>query len=138
MILAEHIQTLQAQWGSRLRTEEPLAAHTSLGIGGPATAFIGVETIEQLASVLTTTQKLGCDTLIIGGLTTSGCVRATAVDAIQHGFVPVVVRDAVGDRDPSPHEANLFDLENKYADVMTSSEVAAAISQRPGVDPADD
>ena len=79
----------------------------------------------------------GIDTLIICGLTTSGCVRATAVDAIQHGFVPVVVRDAVGDRGPAPHEANLFDLENKYADVMTSSEVAAVISELRGADPAD-
>lgn len=77
------------------------------------------------------------DTLIICGLTTSGCVRATAVDAIQHGFVPVVVRDAVGDRDPAPHEANLFDLENKYADVMTSSEVTAVIADRREMDPAD-
>jgi maleamate amidohydrolase len=46
-----------------------------------------------------------------------------------------VVRDAVGDRDPAPHEANLFDLENKYADVMASSEVAAVLSERFGIDP---
>ena len=74
-------------------------------------------------------REAGVDTLIICGLTTSGCVRATAVDAIQHGFVPVVVRDAVGDRDPTPHEANLFDLENKYADVVALAEVAAVLSR---------
>ncbi|MEV0248645.1 isochorismatase family protein [Nocardia sp. NPDC050712] len=59
----------------------------------------------------------GIDTLFIAGLTTSGCVRATATDAMQHGFRPVVVADACGDRDPRLHEANLFDLNAKYADV---------------------
>ncbi|MDG1438731.1 MAG: isochorismatase family protein [Emcibacteraceae bacterium] len=59
------------------------------------------------------------DGLIITGLSTSGCVRATAVDACQYGFVPLVVRDAVGDRDPRPHEANLFDLQAKYAEVVS-------------------
>ena len=81
-----------------------------------------------LADVL---RSAGIDTLIICGLTTSGCVRATAVDAIQHGFIPVVVRDAVGDRDPVPHEANLFDLASKYADVVTSSDVATMLSTEP-------
>ena len=58
------------------------------------------------------------DTVLIAGLSTSGCVRASAVDAIQLGFAPMVVRDAVGDRDPAPHEAALFDLDAKYADVV--------------------
>lgn len=58
------------------------------------------------------------DTVLIAGLSTSGCVRATAVDAIQLGFAPMVVREAVGDRDPAPHEAALFDLDAKYADVV--------------------
>jgi len=57
------------------------------------------------------------DTVLVTGCTTSGCVRASAVDACQHGFVPVVVREAVGDRAPGPHEANLFDLQAKYAEV---------------------
>ena len=57
------------------------------------------------------------DTVLIAGLSTSGCIRASAVDCVQHGFVPVVVREAVGDRAPGPHEANLFDLQAKYAEV---------------------
>jgi nicotinamidase-related amidase len=55
-------------------------------------------------------------------------VRASAVDALQHGFVPVVVREAVGDRDPRPHEANLFDLDAKYADVVGEAEVVTWLS----------
>jgi maleamate amidohydrolase len=52
-------------------------------------------------------------------VSTSGCVRASAVDCCQHGFIPVVVRDAVGDRAQQPHEANLFDLQAKYAEVVS-------------------
>ncbi len=63
------------------------------------------------------------------GLSTSGCVRATVVDAVSHGFVPVVVRDAVGDRDERPHEANLFDMGAKYADVLDADEVVAHLEQ---------
>ncbi|HEX6254888.1 MAG TPA: isochorismatase family protein [Euzebyales bacterium] len=88
-----------------------------------ASAFFGT----SLASTLT---ALGIDTVVIVGLSTSGCVRASAVDAIQHGFAPVVVRDAVGDRDARPHEANLFDLDAKYADVMSEAEVIARLRQR--------
>jgi nicotinamidase-related amidase len=77
-----------------------------------ASAFFGT----SLASTLT---ALGVDTVLIAGVSTSGCVRATAVDACQHGFVPWVVRDAVGDRHPAPHEANLFDLQAKYAEVVS-------------------
>jgi maleamate amidohydrolase len=76
-----------------------------------ASSFFGT----SLASTLT---AMGIDTTVIAGVSTSGCVRATAVDACQHGFVPLVVRDAVGDRDPGPHEANLFDLQAKYAEVI--------------------
>lgn len=76
-----------------------------------ASAFFGT----SLASTLT---ALAVDTLLIGGVSTSGCVRATAVDCCQHGFVPLVVRDAVGDRARAPHEANLFDLAAKYAEVI--------------------
>jgi nicotinamidase-related amidase len=68
-----------------------------------------------LASLLT---AASVDTLLIAGVSTSGCVRATAVDACQHGFVPWVVREAVGDRHPGPHEASLFDLQAKYAEVV--------------------
>jgi nicotinamidase-related amidase len=70
----------------------------------------------SLASTLT---SLDVDTLLIAGVSTSGCVRATAVDACQYGFIPLVVREAVGDRHPAPHEANLFDLQAKYAEVIS-------------------
>ncbi len=59
------------------------------------------------------------DTLLITGLSTSGCVRATALDALQHGFAPFVVREGCGDRHSAPHEANLFDLQAKYAEVVS-------------------
>jgi nicotinamidase-related amidase len=81
-----------------------------------ASAFLGT----SLASTL---QASGVDTLIITGVSTSGCVRATGVDAVQHGFIPKVVRDAVGDRDSGPHEANLYDLQAKYADVVSEREI---------------
>lgn len=64
---------------------------------------------------------MGVDTLVLTGVSTSGCVRATAVDACQHGFLPFVCRDAVGDRDPRPHESNLFDLQAKYAEVVSEA-----------------
>jgi nicotinamidase-related amidase len=61
----------------------------------------------------------GVDTLVIGGFTTSGCVRASAVDALQHDYRTVVVEDAVGDRDAAAHAANLKDLGLKYADLVS-------------------
>jgi maleamate amidohydrolase len=70
------------------------------------------------------------DTLLITGMSTSGCVRATAVDALQHGFVPFVVRDACGDRHPAPHEASLFDLQAKYAEVISETEAYAFMQGR--------
>lgn len=85
-------------------------------------AFFGT----SLASTLT---SLGIDTLIVTGVSTSGCVRATALDACQHGFVPVVVRQAVGDRSEAVHEANLFDLDAKYADVTDEDEVLDYLSR---------
>ena len=73
----------------------------------------------SLASTLT---ALRVDTLVVAGVSTSGCVRATALDACQHGFVPIVVRDACGDRSATVHEANLFDLQQKYAEVYSEAE----------------
>ncbi|MEU4705538.1 isochorismatase family protein [Nocardia salmonicida] len=67
------------------------------------------------------------DTLVIVGLTTSGCVRASATDAMQHGFRPLVVADACGDRDTALHEANLTDLDIKYADVLGLEEALAVL-----------
>jgi len=69
------------------------------------------------------------DTLIVTGCTTSGCVRATVVDACAHNYRPIVPRDCVGDRALGPHEANLFDMGQKYADVMSSNEVIAEIER---------
>ncbi|MEM0906329.1 MAG: isochorismatase family protein [Pseudomonadota bacterium] len=64
----------------------------------------------------------GIDTLLLTGVTTSGCVRATCIDSISYGFVTIVVSDAVGDRAPGPHEANLYDMSAKYADLATTDE----------------
>ncbi|MBP0617502.1 isochorismatase family protein [Jiella mangrovi] len=81
-------------------------------------AFFGT----SLASTLTAG---GHDSVILTGLTTSGCVRATCVDAMSHGFITTVVADACGDRHPAPHEANLFDMNAKYADVVSEAEIIA-------------
>jgi maleamate amidohydrolase len=83
-----------------------------------ASSFFGT----HLAATLT---AQGIDTLLITGLSTSGCVRATALDACQHGFLPFVVREACGDRHPGPHEANLFDLQAKYAEVISEAKALA-------------
>lgn len=89
-----------------------------------ASAFFGTPLSSLLAS-------LGVDTLLIAGVSTSGCIRATAVDACQHGYVPLVVREAVGDRHPAPHEANLFDLQAKYAEVVTLETARAYLAGLP-------
>jgi maleamate amidohydrolase len=68
----------------------------------------------------------GVDTLIVTGCTTSGCVRASVVDAASHSFRTVVVTDCVGDRALGPHQANLFDMGQKYADLMTRDALLAA------------
>lgn len=81
-----------------------------------ASAFYGT----ALASFLAAS---GCDSLIVTGASTSGCVRATVVDALQHGYRPVVPREAVGDRNPAAHEANLYDIDAKYGDVVSLEEV---------------
>jgi maleamate amidohydrolase len=79
-------------------------------------AFFGTMLADELTA-------RGIDTLIITGLTTSGCIRATCVDAISHGLIPIVVADACGDRHKAPHEANLFDMNAKYADVVDEQAV---------------
>jgi nicotinamidase-related amidase len=80
-----------------------------------ASGFFGT----GLSSALT---AAGVDTLLVTGASTSGCVRATVVDALQYGFRPVVPREAVGDRNPDAHEANLYDIEAKYGDVIPSGQ----------------
>ncbi len=81
-------------------------------------AFQKTELASRLAA-------LGVDTLIMTGLTTSGCVRATAMDALLNGLIGVVVREAVGDRNEAQHRANLFDINAKLADVRSESDVVA-------------
>jgi maleamate amidohydrolase len=78
-------------------------------------AFFGT----SLAATLT---AMGVDTVILTGLSTSGCVRATCVDAMSHGFITLVAAQACGDRAEEPHKANLFDMSAKYADLVTTSE----------------
>jgi maleamate amidohydrolase len=73
-------------------------------------------------TLATTLHAQGVDTIVLTGCSTSGCIRATAVDGLQHGFRVMVVREAVGDRHSAPHEANLFDIDSKYGDVISKQE----------------
>jgi nicotinamidase-related amidase len=93
------------------RDEEPVIAKAF------ASAFFGVPLAAMLA---------GRDTLIVCGASTSGCVRATVVDAMQHGLSPIVPRECVGDRSPRAHEQALSDIGGRYGDVV---ELSAAIAQ---------
>jgi maleamate amidohydrolase len=108
--------------------DSPFAAY----IAGLAPGEGDIEVVKQYASAFANTSlaatltALGVDTLIITGLSTSGCIRATATDAMQSGFIPIVVADAVGDRLPGPHEANLFDIQAKIGEVV-STETAVRI-----------
>lgn len=81
-----------------------------------ASCFFGTDLLSRLVAH-------GCDTVLIVGATTSGCVRGTAVDAVQNGFRPIVIKEAVADRSKAAHEQSLFDLEAKYCDVVPISEV---------------
>ncbi|MGW4481656.1 isochorismatase family protein [Rhodococcus triatomae] len=81
-----------------------------------ASAFFGTTLSTHLTA-------LGVDTVLVAGLSTSGCVRATTLDAMQHGFVPIVVKEAVGDRDSAIHESNLFDIQQKMAEVWPLARV---------------
>lgn len=84
-------------------------------------AFFGT----SLASTLT---AMGVDQVILTGLTTSGCIRASCIDSVSHGFRTAIVSDACGDRDPRPHDANLFDMGAKYGDVVSEADTAAYLS----------
>jgi len=89
-----------------------------------ASAFFGT----NLAAILI---SQGVDTVILCGATTSGCVRATAVDLLQHGFPTLVPRECVGDRAEAPHEANLFDIQAKYADVVSLEDALGYLESIP-------
>lgn len=88
-----------------------------------ASGFFGTDLATRLRTA-------GADSLVITGLTTSGCVRATAVDGLQHEFPVVIPREAVGDRNAAAHAANLHDLHAKYADVLGLDEVLRLIGDR--------
>ena len=87
-----------------------------------ASAFFGTALSSLLASH-------GCDSVVVTGASTSGCVRATVVDAIQHGYRPAIPREAVGDRNQAAHEANLYDMDAKYGDVVTLADTLAHIEE---------
>ena len=89
-----------------------------------ASAFFGTDLAERL-------RDLDVDTVVICGATTSGCVRASVVDSVQNNFPTRVVREAVGDRAKPPHDANLFDIEQKYADVISVDDAVAYLSALP-------
>jgi len=86
-------------------------------------AFFGTD----LAANLT---LRGVDTLLIAGCVTSGCIHASVLDAMSHGFRPILISDCVGDRDEGAHEANLRVLGQIYADLMTRDEAIAELSRR--------
>jgi maleamate amidohydrolase len=88
-----------------------------------ASAFHSTDIDKQL-------RGLGVDSLVVTGLTTSGCVRATAVDGLQYDYQVVVPREAVGDRNPEAHEANLFDLHAKYVDVWSLEKTITTIESQ--------
>ncbi len=84
-------------------------------------AFFGTDLAEQLT-------QAGIDTVLIAGCVTSGCVRATAVDASQHGFRPAVIREAVGDRSVLANEANLLDIAQRYGEILTLAQAQAYLA----------
>ena len=87
-----------------------------------ASAFFGT----NLASMLV---SQNVDTVVLCGATTSGCIRATAIDLLQYGYPTLVPRECVGDRAPEPHEANLVDIQAKYADVVSTADVLAYLER---------
>lgn len=109
------------------RDDSPFSGY----IDGLAPAAGDIEVVKQYpsafagTSLAATLASMQIDTLIITGLSTSGCVRATATESMQSGFVPIVVREAVGDRLPGPHEANLFDIQAKIGEVVSLDESVA-------------
>jgi nicotinamidase-related amidase len=90
-----------------------------------ASGFFGT----NLASILV---SQGVDSVVLCGATTSGCVRATAIDLLQYGWPAIVPRECVGDRAQAPHEANLFDIQAKYADVVSVEEAIVYVESVPG------
>jgi nicotinamidase-related amidase len=90
-----------------------------------ASAFFGTPLGALLAAAR-------CDSVVVSGASTSGCVRATVVDVLQHGYRPVVAREAVGDRDPAAHAQALHDVDAKYGDVLGLEEVLRGLAAAAG------
>ena len=109
-------------FGERIEDLAPVAGELVVTKQYPS-AFIGTD----LANTL---HGQGVDTVLITGWSTSGCVRATGVDTVSYGFIPIVIREAVGDRHPGPHEANLFDLQAKYAEVVSEEQALTYLKNR--------
>lgn len=102
----------------------PLLPEDPLVVKKGASAFFGT-------SLAATLVGLGCDTVLVCGATTSGCVRATAVDAVQSGFPVLVPRECAGDRAQGPHDAALFDIQAKYGDVIELPDALAYFATLP-------
>ena len=118
-----HLARAQARLGpGRARSAHPRKPEDLLLVKKYASAFLGT----PLSATLVTR---GVDTLIVTGCTTSGCVRASVVDALSHGFRPIIPHEAVGDRAQEPHEANLFDMDSKYGDVVSLSDAIAYLEE---------
>jgi nicotinamidase-related amidase len=98
------------------RSEEPVLVKLF------ASAFFGTDLDEML-------REAGCDTVLVVGASTSGCVRATAVDALQHGYRVLVPREGVADRAIDAHNGSLVDIDAKYGDVISIAEAIAAVAQ---------
>ncbi len=113
--LTEHAPASQIVSELRPKRDELILRKTQ------PSAFFGTNYAEHL-------HHLGIDTLIVTGCTTSGCVRATVVDAMSHNFRTIVARDCVGDRSLEAHQANLFDMEQKYADLVDANAIIAALA----------
>lgn len=94
-----------------------------------ASVFFGTGFVDQLRGA-------EVDTLVVTGCTTSGCVRATVVDAMQNGFRPMIVREAVADRLPGAHDQSLIDMDAKYGDVVSVDETLEYLSEFPQPEPA--
>ncbi|MBV8054719.1 MAG: isochorismatase family protein, partial [Deltaproteobacteria bacterium] len=116
---------LELKIGSDLVELDPRlrrAPEDSLLVKKYASAFLGTPLAPTLVS-------RGVDTVIVTGCTTSGCVRATIVDALSYGFRPIIPEEAVGDRAQEPHDANLFDIDSKYGDVVSIADALTYLEE---------
>lgn len=110
--LREGSRLVEIDAATGIQPDDPIVAKKG------ASAFFGT----SLAALLT---GAGIDTLVVTGATTSGCVRASVVDAVQSGFNVLVPGDCCGDRAQAPHDANLYDMHQKYADVTDAADILA-------------